>query len=177
MNNYTDMNASSGLVSSCIRFAVFFTEDAFADPTWASIDLNKWTVIEPGMYLISACLPSLRPLLTKFKFGSARRRSDYTDGVHVENLRISLPTLSGRRLNGENDGFQKLGKSNDDRREGTGADNMKLESNPAPPVNETETSSGIGDVDGGNIMKIVVKRDFMVQVSEGTNNEAYYSNV
>lgn len=55
--------ALSGLIISIIRFKTFFASNAFEDPTMTSIDLVAWTVIEPGMYLIAACLVTLRPLL------------------------------------------------------------------------------------------------------------------
>ena len=53
----------SGLVTSIIRFTSFFTTDAVTDGTWASVNLMTWTVLEPGVYLIAACLPTYRPLL------------------------------------------------------------------------------------------------------------------
>lgn len=31
-----------------------------------SADLSIWSLVEPGIYLITACLPTLRPLLRKF---------------------------------------------------------------------------------------------------------------
>ena len=55
-------NSYSGLVSSIVRFTIFFQNEAFVDGTWKSVDLMTWTLIEPGIYLIAACLPNLRPL-------------------------------------------------------------------------------------------------------------------
>lgn len=46
-----------------MRFIFFFRADVSVDITWFAIDLWTWTTIEPGMYLIAAALPSLRPLL------------------------------------------------------------------------------------------------------------------
>lgn len=57
-----DVSKSSGLISSIIRFIKFFDTEAFLDGTWASTNEMTWTVIEPGVYLIAACLPNLRPL-------------------------------------------------------------------------------------------------------------------
>ncbi|KAH7317548.1 integral membrane protein [Rhexocercosporidium sp. MPI-PUGE-AT-0058] len=59
------LTASFGLVASVIRFTVFFKTDAFTDRTWESVPLVGWSVVEAGMYLIAACLPLLRPILTK----------------------------------------------------------------------------------------------------------------
>lgn len=75
------LKISRGIVTAIVRLAVFFTADMFADITWHCIEFLTWTTIEPGIYLIAACLPSLRPLFRKmFKdcdFGSiwARIRS------------------------------------------------------------------------------------------------------
>lgn len=46
-----------------MRFIFFFRSEVFVDVSWYSIELLTWTTIEPGMYLIAATLPSLRPLL------------------------------------------------------------------------------------------------------------------
>ena len=35
----------------------------FADVTWYSVQSMTWTLVEPGVYLIAATLPSLRPLV------------------------------------------------------------------------------------------------------------------
>lgn len=35
----------------------------FADVTWYSVSTMTWTLVEPGVYLIAATLPSLRPLV------------------------------------------------------------------------------------------------------------------
>ncbi|KAL9595419.1 MAG: hypothetical protein Q9219_006462 [cf. Caloplaca sp. 3 TL-2023] len=56
-----------GLVSSIVRFTIFYGNEAFVDGTWASVNLMTWTLIEPGVYLIAACLPNLRPLWFHFK--------------------------------------------------------------------------------------------------------------
>lgn len=46
-----------------MRFILSFRSAYAVDLTWYSIRLWTWTTIEPGMYLIAAALPSLRPLL------------------------------------------------------------------------------------------------------------------
>ena len=56
-----------GLVASCVRFAIFFEQDALADATWKTAYLSVWTVTEPGTYLIAACLPVLRPLVRRVR--------------------------------------------------------------------------------------------------------------
>ena len=59
----TFLTGSVGLIASIFRFTTFFQNDAITDGTFASVDLMSWTIIEPGIYLLAACLPPLRPLL------------------------------------------------------------------------------------------------------------------
>ena len=70
-----------GLATSIIRFVSFFKGSAVVDGTWASVNLMTWTLIEPGVYLIAACLPTYRPvlahLLGKTGYGSSTAKSAY----------------------------------------------------------------------------------------------------
>ncbi|KAL8997507.1 MAG: hypothetical protein Q9188_006310 [Gyalolechia gomerana] len=61
------LTGSFGLTSSIVRFAIFYDNEAFVDGTWASVRLMTWTLVEPGMYLIAACLPNYRPLWLHFR--------------------------------------------------------------------------------------------------------------
>ncbi|KAE8154101.1 hypothetical protein BDV25DRAFT_136247 [Aspergillus avenaceus] len=54
-----------GLITSAIRFQIFFRQNAFIDGTFVAVDLITWTQVETGVYLISACLPTYRPLIEK----------------------------------------------------------------------------------------------------------------
>jgi hypothetical protein len=60
----------SGIVASIIRTVVFAQTFAEAGPltdvTWNHVSLINWTMIEPGMYLLSACALSFKPLLRSF---------------------------------------------------------------------------------------------------------------
>lgn len=56
------LRSPSGLIASCIRFSSYFA-NLNAEPVFVSSALLVWTIIEPGMYLIAACLLQLRPLL------------------------------------------------------------------------------------------------------------------
>ena len=75
---------SSGLVTSIIRFATFFEKNSFVDGTWSAVDLIIWTQVETGVYLISACLMTYRPLLERIgkgRFvGKLARRSKISNG-------------------------------------------------------------------------------------------------
>ncbi|KAJ5723302.1 hypothetical protein N7488_001337 [Penicillium malachiteum] len=54
-----------GLITSIMRFIIFAEGNAVQDGSWSSTDLMAWSVAEPDIYLISACLPTFRPLLTR----------------------------------------------------------------------------------------------------------------
>jgi len=59
----TFLTGSVGLVTSILRFHDFINSDAEDDGTWTSVSLVTWTIIEPSMYHIAACLPACRPLI------------------------------------------------------------------------------------------------------------------
>ena len=64
------LTGRSGLVTSIMRTVAFFQNDPLKDGTWASVIFLYWTIIEPGCYLIAACLPCYRPLLNLFISGT-----------------------------------------------------------------------------------------------------------
>ncbi|KAF2000203.1 hypothetical protein P154DRAFT_379412, partial [Amniculicola lignicola CBS 123094] len=53
---------SLGLVATIARFVGFFTNDAETDTSYTATILLVLTIIEPGMYIISACLLGMKPL-------------------------------------------------------------------------------------------------------------------
>lgn len=53
------------MITAIIRMVFFFTTDFFSDPTYIAATIMAWTMTEPGVYLIAACLPSLRPISGK----------------------------------------------------------------------------------------------------------------
>ncbi|CAG8955434.1 hypothetical protein HYFRA_00010299, partial [Hymenoscyphus fraxineus] len=63
--------AGIGLAASIIRFDSFFHGDAIADGTW-TVALPIWTMVEPNIYLIAACLVTYNPLLHKFRAVTGR---------------------------------------------------------------------------------------------------------
>ncbi|KAJ5101296.1 hypothetical protein NUU61_003518 [Penicillium alfredii] len=71
-----------GLVTSIMRFVIFTRGNAVTDGSWSSTDLMSWSVAEPDIYLISACLPTLRPLLNRIfgRDGSTNQSSRYANG-------------------------------------------------------------------------------------------------
>ncbi|OQE27988.1 hypothetical protein PENFLA_c005G06677 [Penicillium flavigenum] len=56
---------SLGTVASILRMTIFFQESALTDPTWTSVKLGIWTILESGIIIIAACLPPIWPLVSK----------------------------------------------------------------------------------------------------------------
>ncbi|KAF4636426.1 hypothetical protein G7Y89_g1666 [Cudoniella acicularis] len=56
----TFLTGSVGLITSIIRFVVFFNPED--DPTWDAVILLIWIIVEPSVYIIAACLIACRPL-------------------------------------------------------------------------------------------------------------------
>ena len=73
--------ARSGLAAGIARFYIFSQPDAFADVTWNSVELNIWTIVEPGMYLMAACFPTYRPLFS-YLFGGNGPLSSVARRLH-----------------------------------------------------------------------------------------------
>ncbi|KAF7908362.1 uncharacterized protein EAF01_004117 [Botrytis porri] len=91
---------SLGLVTSVIRFSSFFGSNSFTDSTWTSVEHMTWTQVEPGVYLISACLPTWRPLIEKIlpriihpsktsALGSNKKQTRGNDGIPLQAHRSS----------------------------------------------------------------------------------------
>ncbi|TVY19761.1 hypothetical protein LARI1_G002597 [Lachnellula arida] len=65
---------SLGLIASIVRFASFFNGDAVGDGSGsvqsklqATVALAIWTMVEPDIYLLAACLITYHPLVTKIQ--------------------------------------------------------------------------------------------------------------
>ena len=103
---------SISMIASCVRTNLFLNTNAFSDPTWASVTLISWTTAEPGIVLIAACLPVLRPLVIKFfnigVFGKTAQAGSYnTDGLANKESQILSPGLRQPRRNSES-GFRRI---------------------------------------------------------------------
>ena len=113
------MSNASGLITSIVRFTTFFQKNSFVDGTWSAVDLIVWTQVETGVYLISACLMTYRPLLERIgkgRFsGKLTRRSKRSNG-HSANSQKSRQKIADipLKLRTEDDkyGFHRL--ENDD---------------------------------------------------------------
>ncbi|EDU49287.1 integral membrane protein [Pyrenophora tritici-repentis] len=87
------LTGSVGLISSILRAYVFvdvFSDvTAITDVTWTHVSLVDTTLIEPGIYLLSACAISFKPLLRMF-----------VRALHFQNTTQTTPmkdTVGGRR--------------------------------------------------------------------------------
>ncbi|RDL32029.1 uncharacterized protein BP5553_09431 [Venustampulla echinocandica] len=131
----TFLTGSVGIITSIIRFAVFLKlADPELDLSWTGLDVVMWTTIEPGVYLIAACLPSLRPLLNpffrdlgEFDFRGIRgrfRNNKVEDGNfngnfngNFKNIRLSGVSIGDRQgkilasSNSPRSGFTRLDKA------------------------------------------------------------------
>lgn len=86
------VSSTSGLVTSVLRFVIFTRGNAIKDGTWETTELMIWSIIEPNVYLISACLPAMRPILS-LAFGD--EGSKYGSSRYSSNLKPSGATSSG----------------------------------------------------------------------------------
>ncbi|MCJ1249518.1 hypothetical protein MMC30_006744 [Trapelia coarctata] len=79
---------SLGLITAIIRFAGFFGANAAEDETWTASKLIILSVMESGVYLIAACLPTYRPLAKLIRrdasFSSLRKRYGRTAKSQTE---------------------------------------------------------------------------------------------
>ncbi|TVY27489.1 putative membrane protein [Lachnellula hyalina] len=62
----TVLTGSFGIITAIVRFVIFLTVPLAKDLSYYGARVTIWTTVEPGVYLIAACLPSLRPLLNYF---------------------------------------------------------------------------------------------------------------
>lgn len=128
----TFLTGSVGLIASMFRFATFFRNDAITDGTFSFVELMSWTIIEPGIYLVAACLPALRPLAQRiFKDSLLTRLSTkwmpkYGDRCY-ERSTVNIKLEGHRSVRSEvhrpqpcfhrlTDGKESIGKSNADER-------------------------------------------------------------
>ena len=90
---------------------MFTRNNAFNDQTWRSVTLMTWTDVESSVYLIAACLPSLRPLMRaiahqkvfKKQYWSKDIQPTSDEHVHSKsNVKEPFGGANGfRRLHGE----------------------------------------------------------------------------
>jgi len=116
-----------GLVASIIRFDSFFHGNAIADGSW-TVQLPIWTMVEPNIYLIAACLVTYHPLLKRLRKLTGRIKSSalsrsgkssttpnaLAPSLHIGPARepLSARVFPGRRKAGKHD-LESLGNTFD----------------------------------------------------------------
>lgn len=90
----------SGLVTAIVRIVEFYNygwNNGFKDPFWIASTILSWTVVEPGVYHLTACLITFRPLfrwiITDSPLSSAFSRSRLFSG----NKQTRNGTASGKK--------------------------------------------------------------------------------
>ncbi|TEY28882.1 hypothetical protein BOTCAL_0994g00010 [Botryotinia calthae] len=111
----TFMTGSIGLATSILRFDSFFKGSALSDGTWSSVDLMTWTLVEPDVYLIAACLPTYRPLFVDFLTKTNLLKKSAPTGSSSERKRPSQSLASRNMENNKKSsvGFKELRESNE----------------------------------------------------------------
>lgn len=103
-------SSRSGLITSIVRFTEFFHSNSFIDATWSAVNLVIWTQIEPGVYLISACLMTYRPLLERVARGNIveklTHRSSKNSSANYQRSSIEVPLKA--RTTTDTKGYESL---------------------------------------------------------------------
>ena len=65
---------------------------SLVDPTWSFVSINTWTMVELGIAIVSACLPTLRPLFSRTlkKLGSNSEQGGATTAMQQSSPSLSL---------------------------------------------------------------------------------------
>ncbi|KAI1771724.1 hypothetical protein F4818DRAFT_445055 [Hypoxylon cercidicola] len=91
----TFLIGSIGFVATVLHFVAFYIGHSMVDSTFIAVNLVFWTMAEPGMGLISACIIMYRPLFKKFNGWFKKRTSARTTSWPVS---YRSPSISGRAL-------------------------------------------------------------------------------
>ncbi|PQE33366.1 integral membrane protein [Rutstroemia sp. NJR-2017a WRK4] len=110
-----------GLITSILRFSIFIQINDTEDRTFIAPELLVWTLLEPGCYLICACLLMCRPLLELI--ANSRIIQGLKSCAGIGHVKASSPNNQGPAEDGsviqmqhqqlqsgiEAQGFQRLG--------------------------------------------------------------------
>ncbi|EDN93581.1 hypothetical protein SS1G_09448 [Sclerotinia sclerotiorum 1980 UF-70] len=137
---------SFGLITSIIRFTTFFRNNSFIDGTWSAVDLIIWTQVEAGVYLISCCLPTWRPILERIGQKNFLRKliSRVTATVAKPPTNVTSEGSSNIQLQSN---LSKRGKGFH-RLESGGGDNSAQNILVTKDVTVVEGKPGLDDLDG-----------------------------
>ena len=87
---------------------MFSRNNAFNDQTWRSVTLMTWTDVESSVYLIAACLPSLRPLMRALAHQQVFKKSYWSNDVPLTSEEHARSKGSARATFSGADGFKRL---------------------------------------------------------------------
>lgn len=91
----TQLIQYSGFIASCVRLSILFQTNAMTDTGVTAIAWTIWTLTEPANYVIAACLPTLRPVLTRIlpekMFILSKSRDTSNKPYSSRRLKISWP--------------------------------------------------------------------------------------
>ncbi|KAM3065379.1 hypothetical protein ACMFMG_011497 [Clarireedia jacksonii] len=87
-----------GLITSILRFSIFIKINDTEDRTFIAPQLLVWTLLEPGCYLICACLLMCRPLLELL--ANSRIVQGFKGCAGIEHARASTPNTRGPAKDG-----------------------------------------------------------------------------
>ena len=104
-----------GLVTSIVRFVMFYQIDGQADAGWKAVPLGSISIAETGVYVIAACLPIYRSLLRRAasRMGTSANSSRGTKGAYGS----SNKSMELRSLGKPEKGFARL--QHDEKTNGT----------------------------------------------------------
>ncbi|KAF2117918.1 hypothetical protein BDV96DRAFT_406243 [Lophiotrema nucula] len=101
----TFLLSAIGIVGAILRFVSFLQVNIFDDITYLVISPGYWTIIEPGLYLVAATVPTLRPLVRRIikaanQYGPITRavKQCYQDTCSTTNPNSSDVELAPRQL-------------------------------------------------------------------------------
>lgn len=87
-----------------LRFVAFLEVDVFEDVTYLCISTTCWSIIEPGVYLMAATVPTLRPLVRRF--ASQVPLCSVRSSAHITEIEdcVELPRVAKRPWTKEREG-------------------------------------------------------------------------
>ncbi|KAI1212190.1 uncharacterized protein F4807DRAFT_361876 [Annulohypoxylon truncatum] len=114
---------SIGLIASILRFKAFHSTNSFTDATYNAVELIIWTIAEPGIYLISACMLVYRPVLEKLYARYSRSRGKLTSASTGQGAQASgdsyklgriMDKSTDTRVSRRTNGFERLWEDEND---------------------------------------------------------------
>lgn len=87
---------------------MFARNNALNDRTWRSVTLMTWTDVESSVYLIAACIPSLRPLIRTLAHQQVFKKHYWSNGTNPTSAEHARPRSSARVAFSGADGFKRL---------------------------------------------------------------------